>query len=111
MDEQALDDVIGPEIPRAKCTLLDASDLNTKNHDGHLILNCNARGFRSNLENIREFIQTIRNPARMTCKPRHTAGNSFTIHSQMPLLTKYPGAALDLYRFIADALTQLHSKI
>lgn len=65
LDEQALDDVIGPEIPRAKCTLLDASDLNTKNHDGHLILNCNARGFRSNLENIREFIQTIRDPARI----------------------------------------------
>ena len=65
MDEQAIADVIGPEIPRAKCTLIDASDLNSINHNGQLILNCNARGFRSNLENIREFTQGIRDPSRI----------------------------------------------
>ena len=57
--------MIGPEIPRVKCTCIDASQLDSKGHDGDLIINCNARGFRSNVENIREFVQGIRKPSRL----------------------------------------------
>ena len=88
LDEQAIADVIGPEIPRAKCTCIDASQLNSKNHDGDLVLNCNARGFRSNLENIREFTQGIKNPSRIkimgitetfACGAKNKNGGSFSI--------------------------------
>ena len=65
LDDHEVADVIGPEIPRVKCTCIDASQLDSKGHDGDLIINCNARGFRSNVENIREFVQGIRKPSRL----------------------------------------------
>ena len=64
LDESAAD-VIGTEIPRVNCVGIDASQLNTKDHEGDLVLNCNIRGLRANLENLREFINVADNPSRI----------------------------------------------
>ena len=36
LDDHEVADVIGPEIPRVKCTCIDASQLDSKDHDGDL---------------------------------------------------------------------------
>ena len=64
LDESAAD-VIGTEIPRVNCVGIDASQLNTKDHEGDLVLNCNIRGLRANLENLREFLNVVDNPSRV----------------------------------------------
>ena len=39
--DESTADVIGTEIPRVNCVGIDASQLNAKDHEGDLVLNCN----------------------------------------------------------------------
>ena len=57
--------VIGAEIPRVPCTEIEADTLNATDQTGDLILNCNIRGFRANVENTREFINRIKKTSRV----------------------------------------------
>ena len=57
--------VIGAEVPRVPCTEIEAEDLNAPGQNGDIILNCNIRGFRANVENFREFLNGIKNPSRV----------------------------------------------
>ena len=50
------DAVLGDEIPRPQCREIEAKELNLNTKElGDIILNCNIRGFRSNVESLREL--------------------------------------------------------
>ena len=56
--------VIGEEIPRTRCSERPAEYLNKKEL-GSTILNCNVRGFRSNVDRINEFLEGLHNPKKI----------------------------------------------
>ena len=62
MDDDTM--VIGEEIPRTRCSERPAEYLNKKEL-GSTILNCNVRGFRSNVDRINEFLEGLHNPKKI----------------------------------------------
>ena len=64
MNTPSVDAVIGGEIQRVEAREIEANELNN-NDMGDIVLNCNIRGFRTNVEHIREFLNGINHPERI----------------------------------------------